>query len=55
MFDLNIRFVLYLLREVDTQTILELLRPIHDFLVSDKTIKSSVYIFPVVSSRQVSP
>ena len=35
------------------QSILELLQLIYDFLTSDNTVTSSVYMFPVISIRRV--
>ena len=47
VFELNNRFVFYRTWIVDIQSILVFLQPIHDFMSSDNTVTSSIYIFLV--------
>ena len=51
MFELNNRFVFHHTLVVDIQSIVEILQLIHDIHTSGNKVKSSVFIFPVVSGR----
>ena len=52
-FKLNNRFVFHRVRAVDTQSMLEILRLIHDFLLGDNIVTSSVYILFAVFVREM--
>ena len=51
VFELNNRIEFQRTRAVDIHSIVDLLHLIHDFLTYGNTVRSSVYIFLVVSNR----
>ena len=54
-FKFNNRFVFHRTWVIYIQSILEFLDLIHDFLANGNIVRSSLYIFPIVSVWEVSP